>query len=202
MKFKIVSFFIIIGFFFVGCEGNKDGNVNNTTTATISEKSIKENGKVTRNPTEVTLKSVKGEEIRVKKINSREFDFDDYEGKVVLLNFFATWCRPCRAEVPHLVDLQKRYKDKDFQIISILLEDIGKDGLPIEELKAFIEENEINYIITIGREENSLMERFAGGTGSIPFMVLYDKEGKYVTQYRGSVPEEMIETDIKKVLNR
>lgn len=141
----------------------------------------------------ITLTSTDGKEIIVTP-TEKGFTFSGYENKVVLVNFFATWCPPCKAEIPHLNNLQEKYKE-DFIIISVLLE----ENKPNEELASFMKYNSINYLIT-NTPENFKFAKSVGGVKNIPLMFLYDKKGYYSTHYVGAVPEEMIDADIKKVL--
>lgn len=141
----------------------------------------------------VILKSVDGQEI-IATPTPKGFTFSGYENKVVLINFFATWCPPCKAEIPHLNNLQEKYKD-NFVIISVLLEENKSN----EEVASFMKYNAINYIITNGAE-NFKFAQSVGGVKNIPLMFLYDKTGNYSTHYVGAIPEEMLDADIKKVL--
>jgi len=138
------------------------------------------------------LKTLDGTPIAITKTD-KGLQFEGYENKVVLLNFFATWCPPCKAEIPHLNSLQATY-DQDLSIISLALEE-----KTIDELKAFKDYYTINYTITHG-EPNYELAGLLGGVQTIPYMVLYDKNGNFATHYKGAVPEEMIDADIKKVL--
>jgi len=141
----------------------------------------------------VTLQSIDGKEIIVTPLE-KGFSFSGFENKVVLVNFFATWCPPCKAEIPHLNNLQEKYKD-NFVVISVLLEENKSN----EEIASFMKYNDIHYIITNG-SENFKFAQNVGGVKNIPLMFLYDKAGKYSTHYVGAIPEEMIDADIKKVL--
>ncbi len=141
----------------------------------------------------VTLQSIDGKEIIVTPLE-KGFSFSGFENKVVLVNFFATWCPPCKAEIPHLNNLQEKYKD-NFVVISVLLEENKSN----EEIASFMKYNDIHYIITNG-SENFKFAQNVGGVKNIPLMFLYDKTGKYSTHYVGAIPEEMIDADIKKVL--
>jgi thiol-disulfide isomerase/thioredoxin len=141
----------------------------------------------------LTLKTTDGKEIIVTPIE-KGFTFSGYENKIVLVNFFATWCPPCKAEIPHLNNLQEKYKE-NFVIISVLLEENKSN----EEIASFMKYNSINYIIT-NSPENFKFAKSAGGVKNIPLMFLYDKKGVYSTHYVGAIPEEMIDSDIKKVL--
>ncbi len=141
----------------------------------------------------IVLKDTKGEEIRVTSLDNG-FVFEGYEGKVVLVNFFATWCPPCKAEIPHLNNLQEKYKDK-LKIISILLEKNRSN----EDVVEFMNEHDIEFTIT-NSQDNYKLAKAVGGVRGIPFMLIYDKQGKYSQHYTGAIPQEMIEVDLKKVL--
>lgn len=141
----------------------------------------------------LVLKSMDGKEITV-NATEKGFTFSGYENKVVLVNFFATWCPPCKAEIPHLNNLQEKYKE-NFVIISVLLEENKSN----EEILSFMKYNNVKYIIT-NSPENFKFAKSVGGVKNIPLMFLYDKAGNYSTHYVGAIPEEMIDADIKKVL--
>jgi thiol-disulfide isomerase/thioredoxin len=127
-------------------------------------------------------------------INSKTLKIkeENLKGKVILLNFWATWCDPCKAEIPHLVNLRNKYKDK-LEIIGILIEQ--KDP---KALTDFMDKYHITYPVMLGAE-NFKISSFYGVRG-IPYMVLYDNKGNFITDYTGPVPEEMIDQDISKSL--
>lgn len=166
------------------------------TGCSSEKKKSEEKVKVTKEEfknEKITLKDINGKEIIVTSIE-KGFQFSGMENKVVLVNFFATWCPPCKAEIPHLNNLQEKYKDK-FVIISVLLEENKSN----EEIANFAKYNNANFIIT-NSPENFKFAQSVGGVKNIPLMFLYDKNGKYSTHYVGAIPEEMIDSDIKKVL--
>lgn len=139
------------------------------------------------------LKTTEGKEIIITP-REKGVSIDGFENKAVLINFFTTWCPPCRAEIPHLNNLQEKYKET-FVIISVILEENKSQ----EELLNFIKYNRINYIITNG-PENFQLAQALGGVKTIPMMFLYDKNGNYSTHYVGAIPEEMMDVDIQKAL--
>ncbi|DAB36419.1 MULTISPECIES: TlpA disulfide reductase family protein [Sulfurospirillum] len=179
----LVSTLLLLG----GCSSEKKKTDNQTEPAKVQEE-VKE-----AKAEKIVLHDVNGKEIVVTPIE-KGFRFSGYEDKVVLVNFFATWCPPCKAEIPHLNNLQDKYKDR-LVILSVLLEENKSQ----EELNSFIQYNAINYVIVNGIE-NFKFAQSVGGVKNIPLMFLYDKNGKYSTHYVGAIPEEMIEADIKKVL--
>ena len=143
----------------------------------------------------ITLVTANGEKIEVKK-TEKGFIFSNAKDKVVLVSFFATWCPPCKAEIPHLNNLQEKYKDR-LKIIGILIES-NKES---DELKNFINYHAINYTIT-NSPSNQTFADAVGGVKNIPFMIMYDKKGDYVTHYLGAIPEEMIDSDIQMALEK
>lgn len=182
MKFWFALFISCSMLFFSGCSSEKKKTDENSSTAKEEIKNEK-----------IVLQDISGKEIIVTSLE-KGFSFAGYENKIVLVNFFTTWCPPCKAEIPHLVNLQEKYKD-NFVIISVLLEENKSN----EEINSFVKYNNINYVIT-NSLENFKLAQSAGGVKNIPLMFLYDKNGKYSTHYVGAIPEEMIDADIKKVL--
>ncbi len=143
----------------------------------------------------ITLTTVDNKKIEVKK-TKKGFLFSNAKDKIVLVSFFATWCPPCKAEIPHLNNLQEKYKDK-LKIIGILIES-SKDN---DELKSFMNYHAINYTVT-NSPSNQTLANAVGGVKNIPFMIMYDKKGDYVTHYLGAIPEEMIDSDIQTALKK
>ena len=182
MKLLLTAFLSLSLLLLGGCSSEKK---KNESKATIMKDEVKNE--------KITLKDINGKEIIVTPIE-KGFTFSGYENKVVLVNFFATWCPPCKAEIPHLNNLQEKYKDK-FVIISVLLEENKSN----EEIANFAKYNNANFIIT-NSPDNFKFAQSVGGVKNIPLMFLYDKNGKYSTHYVGAIPEEMIDADIKKVL--
>jgi len=145
--------------------------------------------------TEFQLKTTNNTVVDIKLENDKII-LKDYPNKIVLLNFFATWCPPCKAEIPNLIKLQDDYKN-DFVVISVLLEEMKTN----EEIVDFIKSFNINYTVT-NSPENFDLAKSLGGIKSIPTMFLIDKNSKIFQKYVGLVPSEMMEIDIKKVLEK
>lgn len=116
----------------------------------------------------------------------------DYRGKVVFVNFWATWCPPCRAEIPAFVELVEKYKD-DFIVLGVTL-DQPKD---IPKVPPFAESYNINYPILLA---DSKIVGAYGGIRNIPTTFVVDKEGYAVTRIVGSRPKEEFESIIKNAL--
>lgn len=146
--------------------------------------------------TDFDLKSSNGQTFHA-KVTDKGISFSGTEGKAVILDFFATWCPPCRAEAPHLVHLQDKYKDS----VIILGMQMEKDASAPDNLEKFQDEFEINYPVIVGAEVQGLAKSL-GGIPSIPYMVIYDANATYVNHYIGAVPEEMLEQDILKATGK
>ncbi len=189
MRLKILLFITIL--FFIGCEEKKSESPKSESGAKISSEQIAEVKK-----SEFILKDELSSNSYTLRQKDRNFKIDGVENKAILMVFFATWCPPCKAEIPHLINLQKNYKD-DFLVVSILMEE-NKDSAT---LKTFMEEYGINYIVANG-SDNVELAKAIGGVKTIPFMLLYDKDGNYARHYVGAVPEEMLELDLKKILGK
>ena len=183
MKFKTLAFLSILTIlFFTGCD-SKDNSQNKAQTQQADR------------VTEFQLETADNQTINITLLNDKIL-FKDYPNKIVLLNFFATWCPPCKAEIPNLIKLQEDYKN-DFVVISVLLEEMKND----EEIKAFMKDFGINYTVT-NSSENFDLAKNLGGIKSIPTMFLIEKNGNIFQKYVGIVPYEMMEIDIKKVLEK
>ena len=94
----------------------------------------------------------------------------DYKGKVVLLDFWATYCGPCRIEIPWFMDLERTRKDKGFAVLGVSMDDNGW-----EDVKPFLAELKVNYRVVIGDDATA---QSYGGVDSIPTAFLIDKQGK------------------------
>ena len=101
----------------------------------------------------MTLKDVNGATVRLA----------DYKGKVVLLNFWATWCGPCKVEIPEFVDLYAQYKDRGFVILGVLSQDTPTK----DQLETFLRENQMQYPVAYPSEKLETVVRRAGGAADV-----------------------------------
>ncbi len=200
MKIKKLAFFAILAItIFAGCEDKEKISQEVITSSQQTTAQAKAKPAI---PT-FNLKVVNGNAIKIIADFEKGWKFEGLENKVVLLNFFGTWCPPCKAEIPHLNDIRSKLGN-DFEIVGV---DIGPRGggvTTMEVIKEFIETFEIKYPVSIGGDNGKLYSalRELNPNGSIPFMVLLNKKGEYVTHYVGMVPQEMLEGDINKLLGK
>lgn len=179
MKFKKLALSTLLFLsFLTGC-GDKE-SINENVLSANNNKSYSFDLKTTQN------KSLSIE------VDKGKWKFDGAKNKAVLVVFFATWCPPCKAEIPHLLNLKKQFGEK-FEIIGVLVE----DGKTNDEINKFIEENKINYPIS-NTPENFVLASAIGGVSTIPAMFLFSKNGDLVQSYTGMTPEEMLASDISK----
>ncbi len=120
----------------------------------------------------------------------------EYKGKVVILDFWATWCGPCRRGIPDLVEIKKEYGDK-VAIIGISVDGITRDGSTVKDVKPFMKEFKINYPIALG--DMQLVNNY-GGIRSIPTSFIIDQKGKLVARYDQLVSKETYVYEISKLM--
>jgi len=129
----------------------------------------------------------------VTDIDGRKLTLSDYKGKVVLLDFWATWCAPCREEIPHFVEMQAKYGPRGFQVIGISMDD---DAKPVRE---FYQQYKLNYPVAVG--DDKLAERFGGMLG-LPVNFIIDREGRIHAKYTGATDVAMFDQSVSELLAR
>ncbi|MBW2018827.1 MAG: TlpA family protein disulfide reductase [Deltaproteobacteria bacterium] len=130
----------------------------------------------------------------LKDLNGDTWRLADLRGKTVLLNFFATWCSPCRQEIPDFVRLYEGFRDKGLEIIGVSLD---QDGAAV--LKPFIEHYGITYPILLGTRE---VVHDYGEIRSIPTTFLIDHNGRISRYFVGLQPGYVIEESVRKLLKQ
>lgn len=114
------------------------------------------------------------------------------KGKVVIIDFWATWCPPCRKSIPDLIELKKKYGSKGFEIVGISLDTDTKN-----QVIPFMKEKGINYPVVYG---NQNVTELYGGIEAIPTSFIIDQQGKIVASYQGLMPIQTYENHIRKLL--
>ena len=139
--------------------------------------------------TEVERKNPEAPDFALQDLEGNIVKLSDYKGKVVFVNFWATWCPPCRAEIPYFVELVDEYKD-DFIVLGITVD--NQRDLP--KVPSFAESYKINYPILVANNETVAAY---GGISNIPTTFVVDPEGLVVGRIVGSRPKEQFEQIIK-----
>jgi thiol-disulfide isomerase/thioredoxin len=124
-------------------------------------------------------------------LNGQPLALSDFRGKVVLLDFWATWCAPCRTEIPHLVEFQEKYREQGFQVVGISMDDGPK---PVRE---FYQEFRMNYPVAMG---NDKIADAYGGVLGLPVTLLIGRDGLIQAKYTGVVEMAVVEEKIKTLL--
>jgi cytochrome c biogenesis protein CcmG/thiol:disulfide interchange protein DsbE len=136
----------------------------------------------------------KAPEFVLKTLEGKTVKLSDFKGKIVIIDFWATWCPPCRKGIPDLVELQKTYK-KDLVIVGISLD----QERTLKDLKPFIENFNINYPVVLGNEK---VVKDYGGINAIPTAFVVDQDGFIIDSHVGLVPKSVYEEKIKMLLKK
>lgn len=123
-------------------------------------------------------------------LNGRPVSLSSFRGKVVVLDFWATWCPPCKREIPDFIALQSTYGAKGLQVVGIALDEPTA-------VKSFAAQSRMNYPVLLGTDD---IARLYGGITGIPTTFIIDRTGKIVTQFEGFRPKGVFESEIKKLL--
>ena len=129
----------------------------------------------------------------VKDMNGARVHLADFKGKVILINFWATWCPPCKIEIPGFIELYDQYKDKGLVILGVS----GDDDA--ETLRTFATEWKINYPMLVGRDEEKLLDAY-GPLFGYPTSILVGRSGAVCGRHVGPAPKEEFEREIKALL--
>lgn len=127
-------------------------------------------------------------------LSGGQLKLSDYKGKLVLVNFWASWCPPCRAEIPSFIKIQNAYSDKPFTILGLAIEDKAA-------VSSYVKEMGINYPIAYGVETvHQTATTYGNPDGALPYSVLVGPDQKIVAIYSGLLSEDALEKIIKKNL--
>ena len=137
------------------------------------------------------LGGARAPDFSLQDLDGKPLDLAHYRGEVVLLDFWATWCTPCRDEIPHFVELQDKYGERGLQVIGISMDDGPK---PVRE---FYREVKMNYPVALGTEK---LAAAYGGVLGLPITFLIDRDGKVAAKFVGAVEMTSVEQQIKFLL--
>ena len=128
----------------------------------------------------------------LKDADGKVVHLSDYKGKVVVLDFWATWCGPCRIEIPWFTDLQRNKKDRGFEVLGVSMDDEGW-----EVVKPFIADVGVNYRVVMG---NDATAQAYGGVDALPTTFLIDREGKIAAVHVGLASKKDIVDGVEQLL--
>lgn len=131
-------------------------------------------------------------EFELPDVNGTVVKLSDFKDKVVLVNFWATWCAPCEIETPWFVEFDKKYGDAGLEIVGISLDEDG-----VEPVKQFMEKYNIEYNIVMGNEDTA---QTFGGVIGLPTTFIVDQQGKFYSMHRGLVSKDIYVEEIEELL--
>lgn len=124
--------------------------------------------------------------------SGQKLKLSDLRGKVVLLNFWATWCGPCKIEIPWFVEMEREFKDQGFAVVGVSMDEDGWDAV-----KPFMADMKVNYRMVLGTEE---MAQLYGSVQSLPTSFVIDRNGKVASVHVGIVSRNVFEEEIRALL--
>lgn len=163
---------LLCGYFFAGCS---------TAPRAVNAASVKAD-KDRRQAPDFTLRDADGKVVHL----------SDYKGKVVLLDFWATWCSPCKVEIPWFMEMQRNNKDRGFEVLGVAMDDEGW-----EVVKPFIAKMGVNYRVLAGNDQTAQMY---GGVDALPTTFLIDRAGRIAAVHVGLASKKDFEDGIDELL--
>jgi len=128
----------------------------------------------------------------LKDADGNPVNLTDYRGKVVLVNFWATWCGPCEVEIPWFVEFEKKYKDQGFAVLGLSMDDDGW-----KSVRPYIASHKINYRVMIASE---VVSQQFGDIEALPTSFVLDRQGRIATNHVGLVDKRDYQNEILKLL--
>jgi thiol-disulfide isomerase/thioredoxin len=129
----------------------------------------------------------------VEDMHGKKVKLSDYKGKVILLDFWATWCGPCKIEIPHFVELQQQYGSQGLAVLGFSVDDT------VDKLKPFASELQMNYPVLVGLGRDDVQDAF-GPIWGLPTSFLISRDGKICRKNTGIQGRAKYERDIKALL--
>ena len=129
----------------------------------------------------------------LKDLNNKDVKLSSFKGKVILLDFWATWCGPCKIEIPWFIEFQNKYKQQGLEVIGVVTEDT------LEKAKPFAAQWKMNYTILQGNERDDVGDAF-GPMFGLPVTVLISRDGKICGKHVGLSGKDVFEKEIKSLL--
>src|SRR5579863_3025355 len=179
----LVFLAVVVAAGFSGCKSR-------TESVSASAK-LKSSAKAGPDEPDVTFKDLEGKDVPLASL----------KGKVVVVNFWATWCDPCRVEIPWMIGFQQKYADKGFTMLGVAMDDEGKSVVqPFVEKTQFDVDGQqlaMNYPIVLGNDD--IADKFGGMLG-LPTTLVISRDGKIVKRYIGLANEADLDKQIKDLL--
>ncbi|MFZ0592842.1 MAG: redoxin domain-containing protein [Bryobacteraceae bacterium] len=150
-------------------------------------------GKAQQSPGEQSSNLKPAPDFSLKDANGATVKLSDYRGKVLLLNFWATWCGPCKIEIPWFMEFEQQYKNKGFEVLGVAMDDDGWTAV-----KPYVADRKFNYRVVLG---NDSVANAYGGVDALPTTFVINQEGRILTSHIGLVNRDDYVKEITSLLN-
>lgn len=141
----------------------------------------------------LTVGDIASLDFTVKDMNGADVRLADFRGRPIILNFWATWCGPCRAEIPALIALADEYRDQKLAVLGVSVDDAPED------LRKYAAEARMNYPVLVGRGHDNLQEAY-DAVMWIPITWMIGADGKVFLKHPGPATREWLETQVKSLV--
>jgi thiol-disulfide isomerase/thioredoxin len=129
----------------------------------------------------------------LKDIDNKDVKLSSMKGKVVLLDFWATWCGPCKIEIPWFIEFQQKYAKDGLQVVGVSIDDT------VDKLKPYVAQMKMNYTVLQGLDQDAMQDAY-GPLYGIPVTVLISRDGKMCHKHVGLSSKDSFEKEIKSLL--
>jgi len=129
----------------------------------------------------------------MKDVEGKDVSLQSFKGKVILLDFWATWCGPCKVEIPHFIEFQQKYGAKGLQVVGVSVDD------PVDKLAPYVKEMGMNYPVLQGLGHDAVQDAYGPILG-IPVSVMISRDGKICATHTGLTGKDVFEKEIESLL--
>lgn len=171
----LVLFAISTALYLVGCGGGESSSDNPGSN--------------------ISTQNQPSERFALRNIYGKKYRWSEFVGKPFIINFWATWCGPCRAEIPGMINVYKEYQPLGLEIVAISLD----DARTIDRVVPFIDQFKVPWIVLYG--DQAVIDEFQPGQ-SIPVTLFFDAQGKETARLIGAQPESAFRRELEKLFNR
>jgi len=126
-------------------------------------------------------------------LDGNDVTLSAYKGKVILLDFWATWCGPCKVEIPGFIELFSKYRSQGLQVLGFAVDD------PVPALKAYANELGMNYPVLVGNGRNDVLQAFGPMVG-LPTTIIIARDGTICARHTGFTPKDRFERQVRALL--